>query len=181
MSKLLKGAGVVALVAVVTVAGLGAMAYFRTAVASGNRSVAAHGGGGAFCGQAGLDAAAQALNMTPDELTTQRRAGASLSDLADNAGVDAQTVLDAVTAACKTAARDAIEQAVTDGALTRDHADWLLEGLDKGYWGGREGIGFGPHFFGGFGGPDGFGGRHGFGRLPRDGAAPTSTPAGSST
>jgi hypothetical protein len=105
--------------------------------------------------QVGLEAAAQALGMTSDELRLQLWGGRSLADLADKAGVDLQTVYDAVTAAGETAARDAIEQAVTDGRLTRAHADWLLQGLDNGWLGGlrREGLGrLGPRGGFGFGG-----------------------------
>jgi hypothetical protein len=98
-----------------------------------------------LCGQAGLEAAADALGMTADELSTQLWGGRTLADLADEAGVDLQAVRDAVDAACEQAVRDAIEQAVEDGRLSREQADWLLEGLDQGYWGSR-GFGFGRGF-----------------------------------
>jgi hypothetical protein len=45
--------------------------------------------------------------------------------------------------------RARIAQAVTDGTLTQANADWLNEGLDKGYIGVPGAFGFG------------FGGRHG--------------------
>ena len=121
------------------------------------------------CGQAGLEAAAQALGLTVDEMSTQLWGGRTLADLADRAGVDLQVVQDAMQNACKDQLRDAVEQAVTDGTLTRDKADWLLEGLDKGFWGaagdgpafggfmmGARGMGKG---FGGFMGPQAFGNR----------------------
>lgn len=92
-------------------------------------------------GEVGLEAAAQVLGMTADELANQLWAGETLADLAEEAGVDLQDVRDAVDAAHEQAQRDRIEQAVEDGKLTREHADWLLEGLDKGFIGGR---GFGP-------------------------------------
>ena len=116
-----------------------------------------HGGkmgfGRGLGGQVGLDAAAEALGMTSDELSTQLWGGKTLADLVDEAGVDLQTVRDAVESAQEAATRDAIQQAVEDGTITQDHANWLLEGLDNGYWGG----------FGG--GPGGFHGRgfRGFG------------------
>ncbi len=112
-------------------------------------------------GQVGLEAAAEALGMTADELSTQLWGGKTLADLAEEKGVDLQDVRDAVIAAQEQATRDAIEQAVEDGIITREHANWLLEGLDKGYWGGR---GFGG--FGGCPGRGGFGGHGGFGRFP---------------
>ena len=42
--------------------------------------------------------------------------------------------------------RQAIEQAVTDGRISRDQADWMLKGLDQGWLGGHGflGHGFGP-------------------------------------
>jgi hypothetical protein len=157
MSKLVKIAAGFALAAVAVAAfGLASLAIAQPAAAATRAAAALHGGGrGGFCGEAGLEAAAQALGMTTDEVTTQLRAGESLADLADEAGVDAQTVLDAIDAACEQATRDNIEAAVTDGTITRAHADWLLEGLDNDYWG--------PGAANGFGGPGpGFGG-HGRG------------------
>lgn len=106
-------------------------------------------------GQVGLDAAAEALGMTPDELSTQLWGGKTLADLADEAGVDLQAVRDAVESAEEAAIRDAIQQAVDDGTITQDHANWLLEGLDNGYWGGFGGGwgGFHGRGFRGFGPP----------------------------
>jgi len=150
MFKFVRNVGVVAVVTLLTVLGLSTWALVQSATAAETQTITAHGGGGrGVCGTAGLEAAAEALGMTTDEVSTQLRAGESLADLAEEAGVDTQTVLDAVDAACQAAQREAIEQAVTDGTLTRDKADWLLEGLDKGYWGGSHGSGFGPHGFGG--------------------------------
>jgi len=105
------------------------------------------GWGKGGCGQAGLEAAAKALGMTADQLSTQLWGGRTLADLAREKGVDLQTVRDAVDAACKQAVRDAIAQAVTDGRLSQEQANWLLEGLDRGYWGSR-GFGFGWRGFG---------------------------------
>jgi hypothetical protein len=118
-----------------------------------------HGWGRGFGGEVGLEAAAEALGMTADELSTQLWGGKTLADLAEEKGVDLQDIQDAVSAAQEQAKRDAIEQAVEDGTITREHADWLLEGLDNGYIGGR---GFG----GCHGGMRG-GGRGGFGGFPR--------------
>jgi hypothetical protein len=136
-------------VAVLTVLGLSAFAVAAPAAAAGSVAApAGHGGGGRY-GEAALAAAADVLGLTVEELQTQLRAGESLADLADEAGVEVEDVLAAMEAAAIQARRDAIEEAVTDGDLTRDHADWLLEGLDNGYWGpGSDGAGFG---FGGRG------------------------------
>jgi hypothetical protein len=59
------------------------------------------GRGVCVCGQAGLEAAAKALNMTADDLSAQLWSGRTLADLADKAGVNLKTVRDAVDAACK--------------------------------------------------------------------------------
>jgi hypothetical protein len=158
--------------AMAAVLGLGAMVFIQpTEAASTTTSSALTHGGRGFCGQAGLEAAAEVLGMTADELTTQLWGGQTLSGLAEKAGVDLQDVQDAVNAACQTATRDAIEQAVTDGTISREKADWLLEGLDKGYWGGSNGgFGFGPR---------GFGGRGHFGQSPFNNTVPPTTTSGS--
>lgn len=119
---------------------------------------------GGFCGQTGLDAAAKALKLTTDELKAQLWGGQTLSGLADKAGVDIATVQSAVQAACQQVQIDAINQAVKDGKLTQANADWLIEGIQKGFIGGFEhGFGMemggrggrGHHGFGGFGMPKG--------------------------
>jgi hypothetical protein len=100
-----------------------------------------HGGGG--LGLEGLQAAAQALSMSTDELITALRSGKTLEELANEAGVDFQAVQDAIQAAREEAIRTRIEQAVSDGTMTQEKADWLLEGLEKGFLDGP-GFGFGP-------------------------------------
>ncbi len=114
-------------------------------------------------GSTELEAAAKALGMTTDELTTALKSGKTLEQLATDKGVDYQKVKDAVSAAHAAEMRKQIEQAVTDGNMTRAKADWLLEGLDKGYLDGP-GVGFG------FGGPRG----HGYGGEP--GQVPSTQP-----
>jgi hypothetical protein len=104
-----------------------------------------HGGRG--LDGAALEAAAGALNMSTDELSTALQEGKTLQELADAAGVDIQVVQDALKAVRETEMRDRIAQAVADGTMTQEKADWLLEGLDKGFLDGP-GFGFG-HGFGG--------------------------------
>lgn len=113
-----------------------------------------HGNGpghGRGLGDAELDAAAGVLGMTTDEVSSALQNGQTLQDLADEAGVDIEDVHAAIQAVHEAEMRERIAQAVEDGMMTQEKADWLLEGLDKGFIGG--GDGFGP----GFGGPRGGG------------------------
>ncbi len=183
MSRISKYLGVTALVLIVTALGVGAV-FAQTATPPATNTPQMHGGfgRGGSCGQAGLDAAAKALKMTTQELTAQLWGGQTLSGLADKAGVDIATVQSAVQAACQQAQIDAINQAVKDGKITQANADWLIEGIQKGYIGGGKG-GFGMGF--GFGmemGGRGMFGHRGFGgfRAPK-GAAPNTTPNSGST
>jgi len=113
-------------------------------------------GHGRGLGQVELDAAAKVLGMTTDELSTALQGGKTLEQVATDQGVEIQKVQDAIQAVHATEMRDRIAQAVTDGTITQPNADWLLEGLDKGYIGVPGGFGFG--------GPRG--GGHGFGKGP---------------
>jgi len=101
-----------------------------------------------------LEAVAQLLGTTADDLSAQIKEGETLADLADAAGVDLQALYDAAEAARETARetakaarleaqKESIAAAVEDGSMTQAQADWMLEGLDNGY-----GMGFGPGMFG---------------------------------
>ena len=91
---------------------------------------------------ASLATVASVLNMSTDDLSAALQNGKTLQELADAAGVDMQAVKDALNSVRQTELRDRINQAVTDGTITQDKANWLLEGLDKGYLDGP-GFGFG--------------------------------------
>lgn len=99
-----------------------------------------------------FDAVAEALKLTPTELFEQLHSGKTLDEIATAQGVDIQDVTDAINAARTQDMKDRIAQAVTDGTMTQAQADWLLQGLEKGYM---------P--MGGFGGRGRHGGMHGFG------------------
>ena len=137
------------LAALVVIGVIGATnAYAQTPSGS-----ALHGGGpgGRGLGLEGLQIAAEALNMTTDELITALRSGKTLEEIATEAGVDIQEVQDAIQAARATDMRERIQQALDDGTITQEHADWLLEGLEKGFLGGPGGFGFGGGHGPGFG------------------------------
>jgi hypothetical protein len=107
------------------------------------------GGGGDWTA---FDAAAKALGLTPTELFTELHSGKTLTDIATDKGVDIQTVNQAVQDVRQAAMKKAIEQAVTDGRMTRDQADWTLKGIENGWMGGMGGPGFGGRGPGGPGG-----------------------------
>ena len=116
---------------------------------------------------AAFDAQAKSLNLTPTQLFEQLHNGKTLDEIATAQGVDVAVVQEAVKAVQTQAAKDRIAQAVKDGSMAQDQADWLLVGLEKGYMDG--GPGFGP-----------FRGGHmmgGMGPGPRGGGAPGAPPA----
>ncbi|HLO33310.1 MAG TPA: hypothetical protein VK249_29450 [Anaerolineales bacterium] len=102
------------------------------------------GGDGPGMGRAELAAAAKALSMTTDELSSALQSGKTLEQLASDKGVDLQTVKDAINTVHREEVRSRIQQGLSDGTLSQEKADWLLEGLDKGFLDGP-GFGFGPH------------------------------------
>ncbi|MBI5298176.1 MAG: hypothetical protein HY869_22085 [Chloroflexi bacterium] len=108
--------------------------------------------GGRGLSQAELEAAAKALNMTTDELSSALEAGKTLEDLATAAGVDIQVVQDAISAVRAEEMRTQIAAGVADGSISQEKADWLLEGLDKGFL--DDGHGFGLGIGPGRGGSD---------------------------
>lgn len=123
-----------------------------------------------------FDAAAEALGLTPEELFSQLHSGKTLEEIAQARGVDLEKVWEAVRAARVRAMKEAIQQAVKDGRMSQEQADWLLEGLEKGYFP------IGPGFRRGFG--RGFG-RGNWGRGPWgcpgwSGNPATPTPSGTS-
>ncbi len=90
----------------------------------------------------GFDAVAKALNLTPTQLFEQLHSGKTLQEIAQAQGVALQTVIDAMNAARIQAMKDRIAQAVKDGKITQAQADWMLEGIEKGYMPmGRDGFG----------------------------------------
>jgi hypothetical protein len=81
-----------------------------------------------------FDAAAEALGLTPEELFAELHAGKTLDEIAEAQGVEMEAVQDALDAARGQAMQQAIEQAVEDGRITQEQADWMLEGLEQGFF-----------------------------------------------
>jgi len=100
-----------------------------------------------------FDTIAEALGLTPNELfTASHDEGKSVSEIAEERGVDLETVQDAVNASRADAQREAIAQAVEDGRMTQEQADWMLEGIEQGFHPGGRGMGRGGHMGMGSGG-----------------------------
>ncbi len=70
-------------------------------------------------------ATATALGLSEDELRTELRGGASIAALAQERGVDVDTVITAIT----DAARTQIDQGVADGRITQAQADSMVANL----------------------------------------------------
>jgi hypothetical protein len=123
-----------------------------------------------------FDTTAGALDLTPEELFSRLHDGKSLKEIAEEQGVELDAVQEALNAARDEAMRDAIKQAVENGDLSKEHADWLLKGLEQGYMLGR---GFGHGFGHGGRGPGMKGGFDGFapgGIAPQSESSDTRTP-----
>jgi len=124
------------------------------------------GGHGFGLGDPELEAAAKVLGMTTDEVTSALQDGKTLQDLADAAGVDIEEVHAAIQTVHQAEMRERIQQSVADGTMTQAQADWMLEGIDKGYMGGFGRGGFGGPRGGSFGQGNGFDGNCPFGETP---------------
>ena len=95
-----------------------------------------------------FDTTAEALGLSPTELFSELHSGKTIEQIAEEKGVDLATIHEAAQAARTAEMKARIEQAVTDGTLTREQADWMLKGLDQGWMGGRGMGGKGMRFRG---------------------------------
>jgi hypothetical protein len=110
------------------------------------------GGGGRGLSLTELQVAAEKLGMTTDELITALQGGKTLEQIAQEKGIDYASIQAAIQENQQAEFRTRIQQAVTAGTMTQEKADWLLEGLDKGFIGngpggdilGGHGFGLGP-------------------------------------
>lgn len=81
-----------------------------------------------------FDAAADALGLTPEGLFAESHGGKSLDEIAEEQGVEMDAVQEAMKAARAEAMQQAIMQAVEDGKISQEQADWMLEGHEKGFF-----------------------------------------------
>ncbi len=65
---------------------------------------------------------AETLDMTPQELLAELRDGRSIAEIAAEQGVDTQTIVDALMDQL----REKLDEAVANGRLTQERADWIL-------------------------------------------------------
>lgn len=82
-----------------------------------------------------FDAVAQALKLTPTQLFEQLHSGKTLEEIAKAQSVDMQAVQDAIKSVHTSRAREAIQKAQESGKITKEQADWMLKGLENGWWG----------------------------------------------
>jgi len=73
------------------------------------------------------------LGLTREELRDQFEDGKTLEELAEAAGVDLETIREEARKTKQVDLETKIEEALANGEITHEHADWLLEGLDKGF------------------------------------------------
>jgi hypothetical protein len=143
---------VVGVVTLITVLGLvvGGMAFAQTETPPEQTTPATPGqlpwgkGMGCLGGRSwgNFDAMAEALNLTPTQLFEKLHDGQTLADIAKAQGVDLTKVQEAANAERVKAMKDAIAQAVKDGKITQEQADWMLQGLEQGYMGKGRSFGF---------------------------------------
>jgi polyhydroxyalkanoate synthesis regulator phasin len=87
-----------------------------------------HGGQAGHVGHLDLSVLTDVLGLTEDELRSALRDdGTTLADVAEQQGV----AVDEVVAALRAAAEERVEQAVTDGRITREHADEIIAELPE--------------------------------------------------
>jgi uncharacterized protein (DUF433 family) len=92
------------------------------------------------------DAVAEALGMTPEDLFGELHDGKTVAEVAEEQGVEMEAVRGALEGARGELMAGAIEQAVENGRITQEQADWLLEGIDQGFLPRARGFGAGRGF-----------------------------------
>ncbi len=88
------------------------------------------------------DELAELLGLTQEEFRDQLQDGKTLQELAEAAGVDLEAFREEMRQTNQEDLKTRIEEALTKGDITQEHADWLLVGLEKGFLNGPF-VGFG--------------------------------------
>ena len=96
-------------------------------------------------GESIIGVAAEKLDMSVQDLLTELQDGKSIADVAADSGVDPQDIIGTYLAQLE----ETLQQAVDDGKLTQNQADWILEQATEraleevnGTWEGRHPGGF---------------------------------------
>lgn len=76
---------------------------------------------------------ADLLGLDREEIHDRLQGGATIRELAEEAGVDLEVFREEMQANRSENMQERIESALADGEISQDQADWLLEGLEKGY------------------------------------------------
>ena len=87
-----------------------------------------------FGGWQTYDAVAAALKLTPTQLFEQLHSGKTLAEIAAAQGVEMSAVQEAIKTAHLNQARSAIQKAQESGKISKERADWMLQGLEKGWF-----------------------------------------------
>jgi len=82
-----------------------------------------------------VPAIAAALGLTPEEFEARHEAGETFWDIAEAQGLTSEEAWDLMV----NARSEALQQAVADGVITQEFADWMLDHMDT-----MHGEGFGP-------------------------------------
>jgi len=98
-----------------------------------------------------FDTVAEALGLTPEEFFAELRTGKTLEEIADELDIQIEAVQEAIKAARVEAMREGIEQAVENGRISQEQAEWLLEGLEQGFFPMGRSFSFGHGMKGSFG------------------------------
>ncbi len=80
--------------------------------------------------EAMIAAMAEALGLTEEQLEARLEDGETMAEIAESQGVSLEELQTAMTAARQTAMQEAVEQ----GLLTQEQADWMLQRM-QGAWG----------------------------------------------
>ena len=106
-----------------------------------------------------VSVAADELGMELTDLLTELQDGKTIADVAGEKGVDTQVIIDAYTAQLK----ENLDEAVTEGRITQNQADYQLEKVEERATGQLDNTGLGGFHGGGrHGGSRGFPGLGGF-------------------
>ena len=80
-----------------------------------------------------FDGVAEALGLDPEQLFSRLHDGETVADVAEDLGVNLEDVRGALEDARAEQREDAIQQALEDGRITEEQAEWMLEGIEKGF------------------------------------------------